>query len=660
MPMALTVLLPLLTLLVSTTARPQPQAEATATYLATASGSILPSGAAPTNTAAPSGTGQPTRDGTVNQFQIVGNSGVSAQQMFLGTLNKVYILDKTEENLQLQVDGFPAWGSEYDLATDTVRGMFVLSNTFCAAGASLGNGSWVNFGGNQAVTWGGLTAASQTGGGPYDDWDGGQAVRLLDPCDDGTCEWVNLAPMTTRRWYPSVEPLEDGSVIVLGGDEWGGYVNDASQNNPTIEFFPSRGAPIGLNILLNSLPANLYPLTWLLPSGNLLIQTNWAAEIYDYKANVEYPLPNIPNAVRTYPGSGATAMLPLTPANNWTATVLFCGGTNLEPDQWVTNWTIAAYPADESCVSISPDISSTWTYDSTLPEGRTMGQFIMLPDSTLFLTNGGGTGTAGYGNDTWAIGHSYADNPVLTPLVYDPRLPAGNRWSRQGLGSSTVPRMYHSSALLLPDGSVFVAGSNPNPDYTVGAGVKYPTEYRTERFYPWYYSSRRPEPQGLPSNLSYGGEPFDVQLSAQDLQNNGIVNASVIVIRGGFSTHAMNMGQRFVQLNSTYTGNTDGSGTLHVSQLPPNPAILPPGPAMVFVTVGGVPSLGAFVMVGSGMGTQQVLPAGALKASSMPLPAPNTTGSGGGNVAVSAAMGGGVELGVGLLVVGLGLVALML
>jgi hypothetical protein len=40
-----------------------------------------------------------------------------------------------------------------------------------------------------------------------------------------------------------------------------------------------------------------------------------------------------------------------------------------------------------------------------------------------------------------------------------------------------------------------------------------------------------------------------------------------------------NMGQRFVQLQSTYTGNPDGTAVLHVSQLPPNPAILVPGPA---------------------------------------------------------------------------------
>ena len=30
-----------------------------------------------------------------NTFQYVGLSGVSAQQMFLGTMNKVYIIDKT-------------------------------------------------------------------------------------------------------------------------------------------------------------------------------------------------------------------------------------------------------------------------------------------------------------------------------------------------------------------------------------------------------------------------------------------------------------------------------------------------------------------------------------------------------------------------------------
>jgi hypothetical protein len=63
------------------------------------------------------------------------------------------------------------------------------------------------------------------------------------------------------------------------------------------------------------------------------------------------------------------------------------------------------------------------------------------------------TGTAGYGNDTWAIGHSYADDPLLTPTIYDPSAAPGQRWlSSSNLSASTVPRLYHSSATLLPDG----------------------------------------------------------------------------------------------------------------------------------------------------------------------------------------------------------------
>lgn len=42
-------------------------------------------------------------------------------------------------------------------------------------GNVLGNGTWINVGGNQAVTYGGLTASSQNGGPPYDDPDGGQS-----------------------------------------------------------------------------------------------------------------------------------------------------------------------------------------------------------------------------------------------------------------------------------------------------------------------------------------------------------------------------------------------------------------------------------------------------------------------------------------------------
>ena len=358
----------------------------------------------------------------------------------------------------------------------------------------LGNGTWLNVGGNQPVTWGGLNGVA--GAAPYENGDGGMAIRLLDPCDDESCDWLDdpALYMTTRRWYPTLETLEDGSIMIMGGCDWGGYVNDAGQNNPTYEYFPSRGGPVGLNILVDTLPANLFPLIWLLPSGNMLIQSNWGAEIFDYKNNVEYPIDDIPYSVRTYPGSGATAMMPLTPANNWTATVLFCGGTNLQPDQWVTTWNIAAYPADNSCVKITPDVSTAWVDEDGLPEGRSMGNLIGLPDGRFVLLNGIGKGTAGYGNTSWAIGQSFGDDPIYSAHYFDPNAPEGSRWSR-AVANSTIDRMYHSSATLLADGSILSSGSNPNADYVAPGtpGYTYFTEYRVERFYPDYFTSTRPE-----------------------------------------------------------------------------------------------------------------------------------------------------------------------
>jgi len=82
--------------------------------------------------------------------------------------------------------------------------------------------------------------------------------------------------------------------------------------------------------------------------------------------------------------------------------------------------------------------------------------------------------------------------------------------------------------------------------------------------------------------------------------NDAADNSHVSVIRPGWTTHDMNLGQRHLQLNKTYIVNSDSSITLHVSQMPPIPNIFQPGPAMVFVVVNGIPSNGTFVIVGSG------------------------------------------------------------
>ena len=79
------------------------------------------------------------------------------------------------------------------------------------------------------------------------------------------------------------------------------------------------------------------------------------------------------------------------------------------------------------------------------------------------------------------------------------------------------------------------------------------------------------------------------------------------------------MGQRYLELNSTYSGFTNSrSGVLHVSQMPPNAAIFAPGPAFIFVVVKDVPSVGIPIMIGSGqLGAQQILPIAQLPASAI-------------------------------------------
>lgn len=122
---------------------------------------------------------QPVNAQKAGTFVVVGESGASAQQLFLSNSGKkVYIIDKAENN-PAQVNGHPAWATEYDLATNTYRAMDILTNSFCAGGTVLGNGTWLNVGGNNPVGYGGIQVDSCTG--PFKNCDGGKALRSVKP-----------------------------------------------------------------------------------------------------------------------------------------------------------------------------------------------------------------------------------------------------------------------------------------------------------------------------------------------------------------------------------------------------------------------------------------------------------------------------------------------
>ena len=218
--------------------------------------------------------------------------------MLVGNEDLVYIIDKSEGNAA-QVNGHPAMGAVYNIATRTATPMEIHSNPFCASGMHMPNGSHITFGGNGAIGPGGNVGDQGNGqfDTVYNDAAGQQGVRVLNPqtctgdsaATDPNCQWYDDASVThleAMRWYSTAEPLGDGSVAVIGGFTNGGYINrnypeendpvwQGGASQPTYEFWPSRGGtPPVMQFLVDAGGLNSYPHTFLLASGKMVLQAN--------------------------------------------------------------------------------------------------------------------------------------------------------------------------------------------------------------------------------------------------------------------------------------------------------------------------------------------------------------------------------------------------
>lgn len=107
-----------------------------------------------------------------------------------------------------------------------------------------------------------------------------------------------------------------------------------------------------------------------------------------------------------------------------------------------------------------------------------------------------------------------------------------------------------------------------------------------------------------------------------------------------------------IQLQSSYTIDMNtGNATLHVSQLPgnPGPTLFQPGPAMMFLVVEGVPSMGQWVMVGNGqLGTQTTQSNAALPSNQVKAIQNTTSPSGSSGASGSSASGSTTKSAAGL------------
>jgi hypothetical protein len=186
-----------------------------------------------------------------------------------------------------------------------------------------------------------------------------------------------------------------------------------------------------------------------------------------------------------------------------------------------------------------------------------------------------------------------ADVPVFEPLIYNSSAPLGSRFTT--MPTSTIPRMYHSSAVLLPSGEVIVAGSNPSVVYSEFGGVSatwpvgmqnghvtpllqqmfntsfYPTEYRVEIFSPPYMAATsRPSIIKAPVDITYDST-FKIEATFENEAMEGDIQVNLVA--QGFHTHGQGMSQRMVQMGWTLVHETL---ELEVNA-PRDASVMPPG-----------------------------------------------------------------------------------
>uniref|UniRef100_A0A1D1Y096 Galactose oxidase n=1 Tax=Anthurium amnicola TaxID=1678845 RepID=A0A1D1Y096_9ARAE len=502
-------------------------------------------------------------------------TGVNAMHMFVASVNRLVYVDKLENNPLLMPSGQSALSATYNLDTDTLSPLVVTSDTFCSAGSWLGNGTLVHTGGDN-------------GNAQFSP--GQQTLRFYDPAVGNWVEKVGIMP--SKRWYPTMLPLVNGKVLILGGSTGGVGLNTAALNNPTYNMWPpsngvSPDPDVTLPFLTETLPYNLYVFCHIVPNANnqnlIFMLANTQPILYDLdNAKVITTYPKIATQ-RTYPQTGTSLMLPLYPETNYKAEIMVCGGQdNFEPTS----------TASATCGRMDLTVTTpAWVMDDFGGIPRCMPDSVILPNGQVLFLNGAQTGYAGFRKGNKANPLWVNSNPAFTPVLYDVNVKTYTK-----MNPSTIARMYHSVASLTADGYVFVAGSNPQA--SVQTGILFSTEYRAEKFTPPYLLTGVPRPTIVSINGNTVGDTrtpvgYNQQLIFVVSLPQGTTNPSFTsaLIHLGFVTHSQNMGQRYVGLTISQAEFDSQNANQYILTLttPPNPTIIAPGPHYIYILNNGSP-----------------------------------------------------------------------
>ncbi len=390
--------------------------------------------------------------------------------------------------------------------------------------------------------------------------------------DPGSDSLVKVQSMHHGRWYPYCITLENGQVVTIGGwDEWGCRnmlceIYDPSSGSWSVKYNPNSNttytvgscnpsAPTGLPTYGGSgqgvMPSvSLYPRAIYMPTGLVAVV---GQNRTTYTLNPEtgrWVNAGILAIGRSY---GNMTLLPLNNNASEAGQLLVWGGSDTTAS---TATTVVQLLTPNSGTNFT-----TFSFQSiaSCNFGRRHAPAVYLPDGKLICF--GGTNV----QNELSTAHYNAE-------IFDP---VARNWTV--VGGMTVPKLYHSAGILLPDGRVWLTGNSIS---------KSNWELRSEYYVPSYYNATRPTISSDPAVGNYG-ETINIPTpDAASIEKVSLIRLSTF-------THGFDSELRFIWLQI----QSKGSNNVTVSA-PLNGKIAPPGYYMIHVlNSAGVPSTARIIKI---------------------------------------------------------------
>jgi hypothetical protein len=424
------------------------------------------------------------------------------------------------------------------------------TDVFCSGHSQLADGRLVVSGGTKA--WGGDHAGHQHGL----NFLGEHATWIYHP---RARQWKRVLDMNFEpgqpdgggRWYPTLVTLANGESLAVAGHP---FQTDSRHNNDT----PERYSPAADSWTLltterldQGIRDRYYPRFHLLPDGNVFFVSpvSGACRIWNPFTGTTVGSTIAAPGGGTYDSSWnfPSTLLPLLPEDGYKPRVMICGQTNARR------------------IDLS-QAAPAWQ-DTVVRTGAAAGRLrrfacsVLLPTGDVFISGG----INGSNSDADAVreGEIYGPGIDWNSGQYT----AAESWT--STDAATVTRNYHSTALLMPNGRVWTAGSSKDANQGDPAAVG---ELRVELFLPPYDGSPgRAQITEAPPSAGYG-QVFQIRCpQAAQIRR-------IALTRCGSVTHAFDGDQRYVGLTFQHAEGDQ----LRVTA-PPNSRIAPPGYYLLWV-----------------------------------------------------------------------------